>query len=154
PLDGRRRRAGASQRRQRTRCRSQEDTPSCRRSRARQALSNDEGVGDVAQHVPRADLAGPIVVARAEQLIRTLGLDSHPEGGFYRETYRSVSRVRPDDERSSRAALTTIYFLLPAGSYSRWHQVRSDEAWHFYEGDGIELVIAPPSCDTVHRFIL
>jgi uncharacterized protein len=43
------------------------------------------------------------------------------------------------DRRGPRAALTTTYFLLPAGSFSRWHQVASDEVWHLYEG-GLELL--------------
>ena len=75
---------------------------------------------------------------RATELIRTLDLHSHPEGGHYREVYRSVQRV----ERAGvpRTALTTIYFLLRHGEHSRWHVVASDEAWHFYDGplDGQE----------------
>ena len=77
---------------------------------------------------------------RADHLIMTLDLRPHPEGGFYREVYRSAERVVPADARGNRAALTTIYFLLPAGSHSRWHVVASDEVWHLYEGDGLELL--------------
>lgn len=44
------------------------------------------------------------------------------------------------DGRGSRAALTTIYFLLPKGNFSRWHQVASDEVWHLYEGAPLELL--------------
>ena len=61
------------------------------------------------------------------------------------ELYRSASVVRPGDGRSPRASLTTIYFLLRAGQHSRWHRVRSDEVWHFYEGDPIELLLADPA---------
>ena len=64
----------------------------------------------------------------------------HPEGGFYRELYRSSSRVQPADDRPARAALTTIYFLLVGGEVSRWHRVASDEVWHYYEGDPLELL--------------
>ncbi len=81
---------------------------------------------------------------RAGWLVRTLELAPHPEGGFFRELYRSASVVRPGDGRSPRASLTTIYFLLRAGQHSRWHRVRSDEVWHFYEGDPIELLLADP----------
>ena len=77
---------------------------------------------------------------RAAGLIASLELRPHPEGGFYREIYRSPLQVTPADARSPRAALTTIYFLLPAGSASRWHRVMSDEVWHLYEGGPLELL--------------
>ncbi len=64
---------------------------------------------------------------RAARLIEELGLAPHPEGGWYREVHRSAAAVAPADGRPARAALTTIYFLLPAGSHSRWHRVASDE---------------------------
>jgi predicted cupin superfamily sugar epimerase len=77
---------------------------------------------------------------RAADLIATLGLQPHPEGGFYRELFRSAFVVMPTDSRGPRAALTTIYFLLTAETWSRWHQVGSDEAWHLYEGGPLELL--------------
>ena len=82
---------------------------------------------------------------RAAELIETLGLVPHPEGGYYREIYRSVDQVNPPDGRGSRAVLTTIYFLLNAGEQSRWHQVDSDEVWHLYEGGPLELLEMDPS---------
>ncbi|MCX6366560.1 MAG: cupin domain-containing protein [Armatimonadetes bacterium] len=85
---------------------------------------------------------------RAQELIETLQLTPHPEGGFFREVFRSAKTVTPSDGRPIRSALTTIYFLLPAGAYSRWHQVLSDEVWHFYEGAPLELL-----CDD-ERWIL
>jgi uncharacterized protein len=85
---------------------------------------------------------------RAQALIETLQLTPHPEGGFYREVFRSTETVQPSDSRPMRSALTTIYFLLPAGAHSRWHQVLSDEVWHFYEGAPLELL-----CDD-QRWIL
>ncbi len=80
---------------------------------------------------------------RASELIRTLQLKPHPEGGFYRETWRSARRVAVD-QRPSRNALTTIYFLLAAGSFSAWHRVHSDEVWHWYEGEPLELLLVSP----------
>ena len=77
---------------------------------------------------------------RASELIATLTLRPHPEGGFFREIFRSGTQVETKDGRGSRAALTTIYFLLAVGTHSRWHQVDSDEVWHFYEGDPLELL--------------
>jgi uncharacterized protein len=88
---------------------------------------------------------------RAWFLVETLGLTPHVEGGYYSELYRASAVVQPQDERSSRAALTTIYFLLPEGSISRWHRVLSDEVWHFYEGAPLDLWTAPPDIDMVSR---
>ena len=56
--------------------------------------------------------------------------------------------------RPPRSALTTIFFLLAAGEQSRWHQVTSDEVWHHYEGEGLELLVAPPTMDRVARLVL
>ena len=80
---------------------------------------------------------------RVEELIRTLGLKPHPEGGYYGETWRSPLEVTPSDGRGTRTALTTIYFLLPAGAISRWHRVRSDEVWMYVEGAPLELFTIP-----------
>jgi predicted cupin superfamily sugar epimerase len=91
---------------------------------------------------------------RAETLIATLGLTPHPEGGYYGELYRSESMVQPTDGRGPRPGLTTIYFLLPAGAVSRWHRVRSDEVWHFYEGAPLDLWLASPDADRVRRYRL
>lgn len=77
---------------------------------------------------------------RAAELIETLKLQPHPEGGCFREVFRSTQEVQPTDERPNRAALTEIYFLLRAGEVSRLHRVSSDEVWHYYEGDPLELV--------------
>lgn len=76
---------------------------------------------------------------RAQQLISEHGLQAHPEGGYFREIFRSGQRVQPLDERSTRAALTVIYYLLEKGQHSRWHRVKSDETWHFYEGNPLEV---------------
>lgn len=97
---------------------------------------------------------------RAAALIELLGLRPHPEGGFYRELFRSGAGVVPADGRGERAALTTIYYLLPGGTHSRWHRVASDEVWHLYEGGPLELLelgapgtpvvrtrLAPPAAD-------
>jgi predicted cupin superfamily sugar epimerase len=81
-------------------------------------------------------------------------MSAHPEGGYFREVYRSASHVRPLDERSDRAALTTIYFLLSAGEVSRWHRVASDEVWHYYEGDPLELLTADAGFERVTRHML
>jgi uncharacterized protein len=75
----------------------------------------------------------------AQQLIDKLGLLPHPEGGWYRQLYKSEVLVKRSDGEV-RTALTTIYFLLVEGTYSAWHTVQSDEVWHFYEGEPLELL--------------
>jgi predicted cupin superfamily sugar epimerase len=75
----------------------------------------------------------------ADHLIASLDLVPHPEGGFYRQIYKSASMVVPEDGRDPRAALTAIYFLLPAGEVSRWYCVRSDEVWTHLEGEPVRL---------------
>lgn len=62
--------------------------------------------------------------------------------------------VTPSDRRGPRAALTTIYFLLASGQQSRWHRVLADEAWHFYEGDPLELWTMDPALDRLERTLL
>ena len=91
---------------------------------------------------------------RAAHLIASLGLTPHPEGGYFAEVHRSAFGVRPLDDRTIRAALTTIYFLLPAGEVSRWHRVRSDEVWHFYEGASLNLWVADAEFTHVTRTVL
>jgi predicted cupin superfamily sugar epimerase len=73
------------------------------------------------------------VSAEADQLIRRLGLQPHPEGGYFRETFR--------DTNSGRAHSTAIYFLLKRGEASRWHRIDAAEIWHFYRGAPLELKI-------------
>ena len=90
---------------------------------------------------------------RAKDLIRELDLKCHPEGGYFREVFRSRHNVQPLDQRPARRALTTIYFLLVKGQYGRWHRVASDEAWHFYEGDPLELFWIDDK-DVVYREML
>jgi len=82
--------------------------------------------------------------ARAEALIRALNLAPHPEGGFYRELFRSRRMVRTDDGRSERWAATTIFYLLRGTDTNRWHRVASDEIWHWYEGAPMELHLLDP----------
>jgi predicted cupin superfamily sugar epimerase len=77
---------------------------------------------------------------RATSLVTQLGLAPHPEGGFYREIFRSLEGVASERMGARRAALTVIHFLLPQGAHSAVHRVTSDEAWHFVEGDPLELV--------------
>jgi len=77
---------------------------------------------------------------KALELIDILELIPHPEGGYYREIYRSESKLISPVNGEMRNSLTDIYFLLVSGQISRLHRVVHDEIWHFYEGDPLELV--------------
>jgi predicted cupin superfamily sugar epimerase len=74
----------------------------------------------------------------AADIIRRLDLLPHPEGGFYRETFRSALVLDLPDGRR-RSTSTAIHFLLPAGTWSGWHRVASDEVWHHYAGGALRL---------------
>lgn len=76
-------------------------------------------------------------VETAADVIAVLGLAPHPEGGFYRETFRDHMC-----DADGRAASTAIYFLLPAGVVSRWHRVDAAEVWHWHAGAALTLSIA------------
>jgi predicted cupin superfamily sugar epimerase len=62
--------------------------------------------------------------------------------------------VLPSDSRGSRSALSVIYFLLVEGTFSRWHRVSSDEAWHHYEGSPLDIFSASPLGGDVIRHTL
>ncbi|MBN9083400.1 MAG: cupin domain-containing protein [Rhizobiales bacterium] len=73
----------------------------------------------------------------ADEIIRLLDLQPHPEGGHFRETYRD-----PATDAAGRARSTLIYFLLAAGERSAWHRVDAVEIWHWYAGAPLKLDIA------------
>jgi predicted cupin superfamily sugar epimerase len=84
----------------------------------------------------------------AKYWIESLGLEPHPEGGYFRQTYRSevviAREALPREFTGSRAASTAIYFLLEGKNLSAFHRLRSDEVWHFYVGNQVSVhVIAP-----------
>ena len=78
-------------------------------------------------------------------LVERLELAPHPEGGFYRETWRSpvelAAEALPKGYPGPRAAMTSILFLLPTGAASALHRVRSEELWLHHQGDDVELGI-------------
>ena len=69
-------------------------------------------------------------MTQIQQLINELELQAHPEGGYYKETYRSAQTLDGQD----RQLLTSIYFLLTAENVSRFHRIKSDELWYFHAG--------------------
>ncbi|HTW86230.1 MAG TPA: cupin domain-containing protein [Candidatus Sulfotelmatobacter sp.] len=80
----------------------------------------------------------------AERLIASLRLQPHPEGGWFRETYRSAELVSTD-RGTRRSATTSIYFLLTDAAFSAFHRLASDETWHFYRGDPVTIEMISPS---------
>jgi predicted cupin superfamily sugar epimerase len=80
-----------------------------------------------------------VTAASAAEMIATLGLVPHPEGGYYRETFRAPPLPFELPGRGPRAASTAVYFLLADGDFSAFHVVRSDEVWHHYAGTPLDL---------------
>ena len=80
-----------------------------------------------------------------KQWISNLKLMPHPEGGYYRELYRSDEIIPKDalHERfnGERALSTSIYYLLEGNQFSAFHKIKSDEIWHFYDGCSINLIL-------------
>ena len=74
---------------------------------------------------------------RIQELTIELGLHPHPEGGYYKETYRSSESTIFHGSEKIRNYLTDIYFLLLQNNFSGFHRIKSDELWNFYEGDPI-----------------
>ncbi|MDP4013315.1 MAG: cupin domain-containing protein [Candidatus Nanopelagicales bacterium] len=81
-------------------------------------------------------------MADAESLIRDLGLQQHPEGGWFAEIHRSQHQVTRSDA-AVRVAGTLIYYLLRAGEHSTWHRVASEEIWNHVAGDPLSLYTHP-----------
>jgi|SRR5688572_5514581 len=77
-----------------------------------------------------------------EKYVKVLDLKSHPEGGWFREVYRSksVHHLQDDIFPTGRNYCTSIYFLITSGNFSAFHRIRSDETWHFYAGDPLEVI--------------
>lgn len=81
-------------------------------------------------------------------IIRSHDMKPHPEGGFFRETYRSAGTIPasclPEEFEAPRAWSTAILYLLDSGARSALHRIRQDEGWHFYLGDPLLLVEISP----------
>ena len=77
-------------------------------------------------------------------LVKELDLLPHPEGGYYKETYRSEGKITQaclsPDFVGDRNMATGIYFLIEKGNFSALHKIKSDETWHFYYGDALEVI--------------
>ena len=67
-------------------------------------------------------------------IIDDFGLVAHPEGGFYKEMYRSKVIIKDAKGIREKSAYTSIYYLLAGGDFSSWHRIKSDETWFFHQG--------------------
>ena len=76
-----------------------------------------------------------------QDIIAQLGLSPHPEGGWYRETWRAT------EPAGARAAGTAIYYLLGVGEHSHWHRIDATEVWHWYAGGPLSLTLSPDGHD-------
>ncbi len=82
---------------------------------------------------------------KAAYYISKLNLIPHPEGGYFREVYRSEEKLNqeslPKRYNSERSISTSIYFLMEGDQVSTFHRIKSDETWHFYDGSGVKIYI-------------
>ena len=86
---------------------------------------------------------------RATELIQTLQLDPHPEGGRFRRVYTSINILVHN--AAQRAAVSAIHYLLVAGEISRWHRIDADEIWQHSEGDAVELLLFDAQAGRLQR---
>ena len=84
----------------------------------------------------------------ADEIIAHLSLQPHPEGGYYRETWRGP------DGSEGRASGTCIYFLLKAGEASHWHRVDAVEIWHYYAGAPLILSLSETDAGPATEHVL
>ena len=89
-----------------------------------------------------------LLMSSLAHLIKYFDLQPHPEGGWYRQTYKSSESVAasalPERFEGQRSFSTVIYFLLEKGNFSAFHRIKSDECWHFYSGDPLLIYIIRP----------
>ncbi len=93
----------------------------------------------------------------SELWIQKLKLQPHPEGGWFKETYRSPERVvaeaLPGRFTGKRNFSTAIYYLLEKGDFSAFHRIKSDEIWHFYDGDSLEIIEINSSGEKITHYL-
>lgn len=90
-------------------------------------------------------------VARVGELKDSLQLQPHVEGGYYRRFHPAKSA---DGNTGARHAMSAIHYLLEHGQFSSWHRVDAEEAWHFVEGEPLELLIYNPASNRLERHCL
>ncbi|MCB9189947.1 MAG: cupin domain-containing protein [Flavobacteriales bacterium] len=89
-----------------------------------------------------------------DKIVSRLGLVSHPEGGYYKETYRSSQIIGAnclDGFSGDRNYCTSIYFLLTSDNFSAFHRIKQDEIWHFYQGSPLYVHVIYPDGNYVRH---
>lgn len=93
----------------------------------------------------------------ADSIIKELDLTPHPEGGYYKEAYRSSGVIEPNSDETvypaGRNFSTAIYYLLEGTDTSSFHRIRSDETWHFYCGSSATIHIIHPDALYEARYL-
>ncbi len=88
-------------------------------------------------------------MTQIDSLIEKFGLTLHPEGGYFKEVYRSTGEIDanalPTEFQSARNYSTSIYFLLTSDTFSAFHKIKQDEIWHFYSGSPLILYMISES---------
>lgn len=88
------------------------------------------------------------MTSKIKDIISRLDLLPHPEGGYYKETYRSEGQIKsdslPSNMKGSRSYCTGIYFLLTSDNFSSFHRIKQDEMWHFYSGSTLLVHVISP----------
>jgi len=95
-----------------------------------------------------AMIAPDLAHLTAADIVRRLDLAPHPEGGFYRETFRDG-----DVDAAGRAASSAIYFLLNVGDVSEWHRIDATEVWHFHAGAPLVITLSPNGHDAQSHWL-
>jgi predicted cupin superfamily sugar epimerase len=107
------------------------------------SVKGNESVSRLAEEIPEEILEKDV-----RYWIEKLQLEVHPEGGYFRQSYKADLMVTKDalpaGFAGDRAASTAIYFLLEGENFSAFHRLRSDEVWHFYAGDPLILHVIEP----------
>ncbi len=89
----------------------------------------------------------------AQHWVHALELREHPEGGYFRETYRSAKTIErcclPGEYQGERVYSTAIYYLLESNDFSAFHRIHQDELWHFYDGSPLTIHMIHPSGEHV-----
>lgn len=93
----------------------------------------------------------------AEEIIEHFKLTEHPEGGYFKETYRSSITIKPENLNQkfdgNRNLCTGILFLLTSQKFSAFHKIKQDEVWHFYKGSTLKLHMISPEGDYTFKLI-
>lgn len=81
-----------------------------------------------------------------QKIIELLDLQPHPEGGYYRETYRTIETVSSSVLEQERNLSTSIYYLMVEDDHSNFHRVKSDEMWYYHQGETVEILMIQNKC--------